>query len=262
MGFSNAQFEEVKEKIISGASDLEVNVAALRAVIRTHPQIALMPDFVKDAVQWCSEQIYRLGYQFCAAVKDAAIGIAAPVLFFTYAFDWQDIRGLASNVVGQLKPEAMPAAGSWAGQAAATYKTSIKPQGEAANKIATIAEKTSIALGFSAAGGLGFYAGVGAILAKLIATVVAAIAALGTGVFSWVGLGLVLGEISISIGMLGGLVTGLTAFLGSQAQNLISLHGEAVDNSFFPGGKWPDPFTGSFNDGSVKDGDADWSLNR
>ena len=33
--------------------------------------------------------------------------------------------------------------------------------------------------------------------------------------------------------------------------------GELSDQSAFPSGHWPDPTTGSRNDGSVKDGDAD-----
>jgi hypothetical protein len=43
---------------------------------------------------------------------------------------------------------------------------------------------------------------------------------------------------------------------------MVSLHGEALDTSTFPGGKWPDPTTGTYSDGTVKDGDANWSLNR
>jgi hypothetical protein len=54
----------------------------------------------------------------------------------------------------------------------------------------------------------------------------------------------------------------LTTALGAQAQQMIGLHGEAIDNSSFPGGKWPDPITGSYKNGSVKDGAADWSLNK
>jgi len=54
----------------------------------------------------------------------------------------------------------------------------------------------------------------------------------------------------------------LAAALATQGQQLIGLHGEAIDNSTFPGGKWPDPTTGSYGNGSVKGGHADWSLNK
>ena len=45
-------------------------------------------------------------------------------------------------------------------------------------------------------------------------------------------------------------------------QQLIVIHGELSDQSAFPGEHWPDPTTGSYNEGSVRDGDADWSLAR
>ncbi|MCO1578602.1 hypothetical protein M8C13_22875 [Crossiella sp. SN42] len=262
MAFSPAQFNAVKAKVDKGIDDLEVQLAGLRMAIRTQPQVAMMPEFLRDAIEWCAEQIYSAGYHFCVLVKDIAVGVAAPLYFFAYSLEWQDVRGRATNVVGQLKPEAMPAANSWIGQAATAYKANIKPQGDAANKIATIADKTSTALMLSAGAGLAFYVGISLLLAKVIAAVVVAIAAFGSAVFSWAGLALILGEISFTTTTLMTMLGALVTFLGGQAQNLVSLKGEAVDNSFFPGGKWPDPSTGTYNDGSVKDGDADWSLNR
>jgi hypothetical protein len=35
--------------------------------------------------------------------------------------------------------------------------------------------------------------------------------------------------------------------LTAQAQQMVSLHGQATDNTAFPGGKWPDPNTASYN---------------
>ncbi|GAA2832486.1 hypothetical protein [Crossiella cryophila] len=262
MAFSPAQFNAVKTKVDKGIDDLEAQLAALRTAIRLQPQVAMMPEFLRDAIEWCAEQIYRTGHHICVTVKDIAVGIAAPLYFFAYSLEWLDVRGQATNVVGQLKPEAMPAVNSWAGSAAVSYKSHIKPQGDAANKIATIAEKTSAALAISAAAGLAFYAAIALLLAKVIAAVTTAVVLLGSAVLSLAGLVVFVGELGLTTGMISGLVTALVAFLGSQAQNLVSLKGEAIDNSFFPGGRWPDPFTGSYHDGSVSDGDADWSLNR
>ncbi|MBP2476625.1 hypothetical protein JOF53_005497 [Crossiella equi] len=262
MAFSPAQFNAVKEKVEQGVSDLEAELAALRALIRTTPVIAGLPDFMREAVEWCAERIYTVGYHLCVVIKDIALGIAAPVMFFLNSLEWGDVRGYASTVVGQLKPEVMPAGGSWSGAAAGAYKSNIKPQGDAANKIATIADKTSGVLMGSAVAGLAFYAGIGAILAKSIAGVVTGALALGSGVFTLPGLALLAGELTLTSGTVWALISALTAFLGAQAVTLASLKGESVDNSFFPGGKWPDPFSGSYGDGSVQDGDADWSLNR
>lgn len=96
------------------------------------------------------------------------------------------------------------------------------------------------------------------ILVKFIAAMAAAIAAFGTAVFSWAGAALVVEEAGVN----SGLIWAAIGALGTQAQQLIGLHGETIDNSTFPGGHWPDPIAGSFNDGSVKDGHADWSLNK
>ncbi|GAA0545517.1 hypothetical protein GCM10010172_28960 [Paractinoplanes ferrugineus] len=43
---------------------------------------------------------------------------------------------------------------------------------------------------------------------------------------------------------------------------MITLHGEAVDPTSFPAGTWPKPNTTQYNDATVKDGDADWSLRK
>jgi hypothetical protein len=41
---------------------------------------------------------------------------------------------------------------------------------------------------------------------------------------------------------------------------MITLHGDAVDPTSFPNGVWPNSNASQYRDGSVKDGDADWSL--
>ncbi|MGC4749923.1 hypothetical protein ACLQ28_30315 [Micromonospora sp. DT201] len=55
-------------------------------------------------------------------------------------------------------------------------------------------------------------------------------------------------------------VGALVAVLGAQASQMVVLHGEAIDVSAFPGGKWPNATPSQFSDATVKDGDADWSL--
>src|SRR5262249_62359097 len=126
----------------------------------------------------------------------------------------------------------------------------------AANKIASISDKTATALQICAAAGLAFYVAIGAILVKFIAAMVTAIAAFGSAVFSWAGAALIVEEAGVNSGLIWAAIGALTAALGTQAQQLIGLHGEAVDNSFFPGGRWPNPVTGSFSDATVTDGDA------
>jgi hypothetical protein len=262
MGFSESQFNEVIAKINKGMDELgrkieEVPNAANAAMAHWY-----VPAPVKDAIKWSAEKITALAVWIYDKIKECLKGIAAPVYFFSYAFDWQDIRGIANGVTGQLKPEAMPAVSSWSGSASVAYKSQIKPQGDAAGKIAVISDKTATALQICAGVGLTFYVALAVILVKFIAAMATCIAAFASAVFSWAGAALIVEEAGVNSALIWAAIGTLTAALGTQVQQLVTLHGEAIDNSFFPGGKWPDPTTGTFNDGTVTDGDADWSLNR
>lgn len=110
-----------------------------------------------------------------------------------------------------------------------------------------------------AAAGLAFYLALGIIVVKFIVAMVGVIVALGSVAFSWAGVALAVEEAGVNTGLIIAAVTTLTAVLGAQAQQMVTLHGEAVDASTFPGGRWPDPTTGSYHDGSVQDGTANWS---
>ncbi|MGH3620916.1 MAG: hypothetical protein ACRDQ5_03885 [Sciscionella sp.] len=260
MAFSEAQFQAVQDKINGGLRDLSGKIDQVRPAAEAGLDHWYIPGFVKDAVRWLVDKAVSLAKTIWDKIVEVLKGVTAPLYFFKYSFDWQDVRGLATGVAGQLKPEAMTASTKWKGSAADAYGKVIKPQGDAANKIGTIADKTSSALGICAAAGLAFYVAIGIILVKFIVAMVGIIAALGSVAFSWAGVVLAVEEAGVNTGLIITAVTTLAAALGFQAQQMSVLHGEAVDNSTFPGGTWPDPTTGSYNDGSVKDGNASWSL--
>ncbi|MGQ0839136.1 hypothetical protein [Actinokineospora sp.] len=262
MTFSEAQFNEVVTKINQGMNDLSGKIGEVPQAANAAMDHWYIPGFIKDAIRWCAEKITELATWIWNKIKEVLVGVAAPVYFFKYAFDWQDIRGIANGVTGQLKPEAMPASQVWSGSAATAYKAQIKPQGDAANKLSVIADKTATALQISAAAGLVFYVAIGAILVKFIVAMVAAIAAFGSAVFSWAGAAIIVEEAGVNSALIWAAVGALTAALAAQAQQMIVLHGETIDASFFPGGKWPDPLAAGYSDGTVRDGDADWSLAR
>lgn len=247
MAFSEAQFQETINKINGGMNDLSSKIAAVPPAANAAMNHWYIPGFIKDAIKWLAEKITELASWIWNKIKEVMEGIAAPVFFFKYAFDWQDIRGIANGVTGQLKPEAMTASTVWTGSASTAYSKIIKPQGDAANKIATISDKTATALQICAGIGLTFYVAIAVILVKFIAAMIAAIVALGTAVFSWAGAAIIVEEAGVNSGLIWAAIGALTAALGTQAQQLIGLHGEAIDNSTFPGGHWPDPTTGSYN---------------
>jgi hypothetical protein len=79
-------------------------------------------------------------------------------------------------------------------------------------------------------------------------------------VYSWAGAAIVLEEAGVNTAVMITAVSTLAAFLGAQATAMITLHGDAVDPSGFPGGTWPTSNTAQYSDATVTDDDADWSL--
>ncbi|GAA1962382.1 hypothetical protein [Amycolatopsis minnesotensis] len=249
MDFSEAQFQEVVNKINGGLNDLSGKIAEVPRAVADATDHWYVPGFVADAITWLGEKITDLATWILDKIKDVLKGLAAPVAFFTYAFDWQDIRGISSTVAGQLKPEIMPSASTWKGTASEVYGRTVKPQGDAAGRISTISDSTSTTLQLCAVAGLAFYVAIGLVLVKFIVAMAGAIAAIGSAIFSWAGLGLIVEEAGVNTGLIWTAIGALTAVLGTQAQQLVSLHGAAIDNSAFPGGHWPDPATGAYQGG-------------
>jgi uncharacterized protein YukE len=259
MAFSEAQFQAAVDKINSGMSDLSGKIGQIRPTAESAVDHWYIPGFVADAVLWLADKAISLANAIWDKIVELLKGVAAPVYFFKYAFEWEDIRGLASGVSSELHPAALPAGKQWKGAAAEAYSKIIPLQASAATRIGTIADKTATGLGLCAAAGLAFYLALGIILVKFIVAMVGVIVALGSVAFSWAGVALAVEEAGVNTGLIIAAVTTLTAVLGVQAQQMVTLHGEAVDASTFPGGRWPDPITGSYRDGSVKDGTANWS---
>ncbi|QWF82301.1 hypothetical protein [Amycolatopsis sp. CA-230715] len=247
--FSEAQFQEVVNKINGGLDDLSGKIAEVPQAIAEATDHWYVPGFVADAITWLGEKIVDLAKWIFDKIKDALKGIGAPVAFFVYAFDWQDIKGISSTISGQVKPEVMPSTNTWKGTAGEVYNKTIRPQGDAASRISSISNSTSIALQLCAGAGLTFYVAIGLVLVKFIVAMASAIAAIGSAIFSWAGLGLIVEEAGVNAALIWGAIGALTLVLGAQAQQLVSLHGEAIDNSVFPGGHWPDPATGSYRGG-------------
>jgi len=111
-----------------------------------------------------------------------------------------------------------------------------------------------------ATAGLAFYLALAAVLVKLIIASAAAIAAFGSAVFSWAGAAIVLEEAGTDTAAIWVAFGAITTFVTTQVGAMAALHGETVDPSSFPGGRWPDPTAATYADGSIKDGKADWSL--
>jgi hypothetical protein len=113
-----------------------------------------------------------------------------------------------------------------------------------------------------AAAGAAFYVTLAAVLVKLVAASITALTALGSAVFSWAGAAIILEEAGVNTAIIWTAIGTLSAFLTANVTAMVTLHGDAVDPTNFPGGVWPRSNTSQYSDATVKDGDADWSLKK
>lgn len=260
MGFSTAQYDAVVDEINRNLDDLTAKMNDVPGVVNRALDQWWVTGAIADAVKWCGEKLLELGSWIWNKIVELLKGVAAPVYMYTFSQDWEGIRGDATAIQGQLARGVLGANRYWTGTAASAYDAATLPQGAAAGKIGTLADKISTALAISAGASLAFYVGLAAILVKFISAAVAAIAALGSAVFSWAGLLLIVEEAGVNSAAIWALVAALTAALGTQVSQMLAIQGETVDNSTFPGGCWPDPIASTFSDGTRLDGDADWSV--
>lgn len=262
MQFSAAQYETVVHTVAKGNDDLREAIPRISAVAAMSVGHWYVPDSVKQVVRWCADTMASLLKGIADIVSDLLKGAVAPVRMFFDGYAWQDLRGLATGVSGRLKPTALHVDEAWTGSARDAYVAAITPQSQAADRLARISERTCASLYLCAAAGMTFYVALGVILTKLVIAAVTAIAALGSAVFSWVGVAIIYEEAAIDTGLFIALISSFVLLMGVQATEMGILHGEAIDAATFPQGRWPDPATGTYSDATVKDGDADWSLRR
>jgi len=259
--FSKAQFENLAADFNTGLNDFSLKMDDLSAAVDKAANRWFVTPPARKVIQLAGQKALDAAKEAWQFIKDLGEGILAPVMMFIHAWEWMDVRGAASGVSSSLSSHHLVVDDSdWSGKARDAYVNSAAGHSTAAAKISTIANSTSDTLLVCAAAGVAFYGLLVAVLVKLIAAIKVAIAAFASLVFSPVGVALILEEAGVNTVLIGGALTALATFVGAQAHGMVKLHGEAVDNSAFPGGKWPSPNTKTFNDATVTDGDADWSL--
>jgi uncharacterized protein YukE len=239
MTVTAAQYQAVTDRVSSGAETFSAMIGEVAGACDGALSNWWIPGLVKDAVRWLCQKIVGLAESLWGKLLELLKGVEAPLRMFEYAYQWAGIRGTASTVAGELTPEVVGISPDWTGTAASAYAGTLTPQSDAASEIATISTQTATALTTCAAAATLFYIALGAIVFQAIATLTAAVIALGSLAFSWAGIALALGELSVSSGMVLAAVSTLTALLGAQASQLATLHGAASDNTSFPGGHWP-----------------------
>ncbi|WP_433344200.1 hypothetical protein [Micromonospora sp. CA-111912] len=261
MTFSKAQYESLIADIRSGLDDFAKHLDAVMVASVAASSRWYMTDSASAAVVRLGRESVKVGKQLIDLFLDLLKGATAPIFMFLDAWEWMNIRGEASGVASALTTQHLVVDDSdWSGKARDAYVAHVDGQAKAASQITSIASSTSGHLLACAAAGAAFYATLAVVLVRLIAAAKLAIDAFSTAVLSPAGAALILGEAGISTLTIGTAVVTLTVFLGTQATTMVNLHGEAVDSTSFPGGKWPAANSSIYNDATVTDGDADWSL--
>jgi uncharacterized protein YukE len=201
MNVSAAQCQAAIDQLKTGLGDLNVELNRIGPAARAAASQPLLPPWVADALTAVGQKLQEIGSWLLDKITELLKGAAAPGFFADKAYDWEDVRGAASGVAGDLAPEVLQAGRVWHGEAEQAYARQIPPQGAAATRIAAIADKTAVSLGICAAAGAAFYVALGVIVFKLISATVAAIAAFGSVVFSWAGLLIIVEEVGVDTGM-------------------------------------------------------------
>jgi hypothetical protein len=264
--FDEARYRQVIDKLRTAVQDLRHKLNAV--VPAGYRGIAMIPTYlpmaiqqaIRDAIVWLVNKIVQIVTAILNRILDYLQGALAPLTMAWFAYQWIDVKRIATGVAGQLKPEVLGVDDHWKGTAAAAYTKAMKPQSDASARIGVLADKTTTSLSICAGAGLVFYVGVAAVVAQVILTTGTGAAVAATGVGAPAGAGIVIGGLTFSWAQLAALAGLLATLLGGQIKEMISMASEAADGTAFPGGKWPNPTTRNFSDATVLDGDADWSL--
>lgn len=259
--FSKAQFEAVIADINAGMTDFSRMLHQMIPVATAAVGHWYVPPHVQEAVLWLATKSVEIGRQLLDLFIDVLKGATAPIHMFWDAWEWMDVRGAATGVSSSLNGQHLVVDNAdWSGRGRDAYVSTAEAHSQAAERVGSIASSTSNHLLACAAAGAAFYVTLAVVIVKLVAAAITALIAFGSAVFSWVGAAIVLEEAGVNTAIIATAIGFLTAFLGAQAKAMISLHGEAVDVSKFPAGRWPSPQSATYNEVTVTDGDADWSL--
>jgi hypothetical protein len=258
---SIAQHEAVIAEIEQGTKTLG---AKLNQVIPAADSVAdqwWVGDVIGGWLVWVAKETVELGEEILQCIADLLKGAVAPIFMWTDSWKWTDLKNGFAGVETDLTTTNLVIDDSkWSGAAKDAYLEVAEAQSAAAGRLSSVADGAGDALMECAAAGGGFYVLLAGVVAKLIIAASAAVAAFSTAIFSELGALIFLEEGGVNVAVIAGAVGVLAGFLGDQAHVMIKLHGSATDPTGFPRGVWPRSNAAPFNDATVNDGDADWSL--
>jgi hypothetical protein len=256
-----ARLQSAVDELRAGRERLLARVAEIEPAARAALEQARLPRWLEVRIGNIMADIARLGQQIGDKVLELLAGAAAPFMTFRWAWQWMEVRGLATGVASQMRPEFLAVDGHWKGLASEAYVRTITPQANAASRIGAVAQQTAVTLVACGTAGIALYLAVAVIVVKFIAVAIASVGIVGMGLLgALAGLAMIWADAKINLGLLLSALAAFTAFIGAQFGARVFLHGDAVDRTALPGGRWPIAGTAGFSDATVLDGDADWSV--
>ncbi|TVL94418.1 hypothetical protein [Streptomyces sp. SAJ15] len=241
MGFNQAQFQAIIDKMTGGLTTMQTTTTKLGPKVEHTANQWYVPNPVAQMlIGICNKVIEGINW-IVEKILDFLKGVAAPVIMFMDAVTWEgeEIRGKATSVAASTQKFNLKAPKEWKGEGASAYTDAVYTQSGAAGQIGTSADKIAGSLKLCAAAGVTFYAAIGTFLVQLIPALMAASAAAASVVgFAPAGL-IVAGEVAVGGVVFWGAVAALGAVITAQWSDRATLTGEASDNTNFPDGKWP-----------------------
>jgi len=264
MPFSEAEFLRIMQGIQDGLRSLRGRVTSIEESVARGLTSRWIPDYVREGIVSASADFARGFLDLLDKIADMVLSIGIPIDLLRYGYKWQTIRGQATDMSSRLTPAnaRLVIDDNWHGPAAGRYATAMGYQSTAASRIGTTAGATSNALYACAAAAVALYGALGAILATWIIATIGLVGSSWNPATWWLGFTLAVKNVQLSFAMISAAVVATAAVFVAQWGARSTVHGEAVDNTGFPNGRWPVAATDTFNDASIRDGDDfDWSLN-
>lgn len=270
IAFDKAAYDKTREDILNGIETLTNQVfPRLGEVSRFFASLTIVPGWLIEAAVNAINGFVDFVNDVLQFVVDVCMGISAPIGFYMLANEYRgSIREQVNNAAGTMNGLVIGSGSDpvWQGAGADAYKGKIKPQVTATTKVADILDKVGAALSELAGAGLLLYLAVAALAIALSSTLSAVI----LEALSVIGLPAVpptaLTGGAVIAALLAGVKGGLD-YVNTVSRKFGDIESAISDNSAFAGppvGSWPVAVTaasaGVMDDGSVTDGDADWSV--
>jgi hypothetical protein len=250
--------------ITSGIPHLQHNVAGLTGV----SPLLVPPMLISWAIRALNAFLEWVG-DVLKFLLELIEGILAPIMFYGWAGNW---RGFLKEGAtdAQALMNGLPIAKSgdplWKGLGADAYKAKVPAQIAAAQALADVCDTAGTVCFDMATAGVMLYFAVGTLILTLTGTLAAVAGEICTVLGIPVAPPTALAGAAAAAIIITGL-KGLLDYVTTLSRKMSDLSSKAQNNASFPGpplGSWPVAVTegskGTMDDGTVTDGDADWSV--